>query len=369
MTATAWRPRSSPLRCGGTAPPSLPTRSLVRISTLGFRGEALPSIGAAARLSIVSRPAEAAHASRIAVDGGVEQPVLPRSRGGRARGVTVEQLFFATPARRKFLKSTRVEAEQCEQALRRLALAAPAVAIRLVSDGRVVLDLPAQDRHARVAALLGAEAAEAMLAVDEQRGDYRLSGYAVSPLVSRASVAGQGIVVNNRPVADPVLRVAIRVAYREVIAAGRHPMVALWLDLPADELDVNVHPAKTELRFRAPEQVRGLVIGALSRALAGGAGAAAARLALPARRPALALVGWRGAPASAHQAPAYAFAEAQLPLDGAPSARVAGRAACRCRGGAGGAPARCGGGAGARNLRDRGGRRWRAGAGRSARRA
>ncbi len=291
---------------------------LVRITTLGFRGEALPSIGAAARLAIVSRTAGAAHASRIAVDGGVVRPVAPAA-GRPGTRVTVEQLFFATPARRKFLKSVRVEAEQCELALRRLALAAPAVSVRLVSDGRVVLDLPAQDRHARVAALLGAAAAEAMLAVEERRGDYRLSGYAVSPLVSRASPAGQGLVVNGRPVADPVLRVAVRVAYREVIAAGRHPMVALWLDLPADALDVNVHPAKTELRFRDPEPVRGLVIGGLKRALAGGAGVAA-RVALPPRRPARASVGgWRGG----GQDSGYAFAEAQLPLDGAPAARVA----------------------------------------------
>ncbi len=292
---------------------------LVRIATLGFRGEALPSIGAAARLAIVSRTADAAHASRIAVEGGVTRPVAPAA-GRVGTRVCVEDLFYATPARRKFLKSVRVEAEQCELALRRLALAAPAVSVRLVSDGRVVLDLPAQDRHARVAALLGAEAAAALLAVQAERGAYRLSGYAVSPLVTRASAAGQGMVVNGRPVADPVLRVAIRVAYREVIAAGRHPMVALWLELPADELDVNVHPAKTELRFRDPEQVRGLVIGGLSRALGAGAGAAAARLALPPRRPALALVGWRGPPGVA---PAPGFAEAQLALEGAPSARVA----------------------------------------------
>jgi len=291
---------------------------LVRIRTLGFRGEALPSIGAAARLSITTRQAGAAHASRISVEGGVVSAVAPASGQAGTRAV-VEDLFFATPARRKFLKSPRTEADHAEAALRRLALAAPGVAVRLVIDGTTVFDLPAQDRAGRVAKLLGQDAAEALVALDVTRGDYRLSGYVCAPSISRATAAGQSLVVNGRPVTDPTLRTALRVAYRDVIAHGRYPVAALWLDLPPDELDVNVHPAKTELRFRQADQVRGLVIGAVQRALAGGAGDAAPRPALAGFRPSL------------HWAPQYGpsvggprhagFAEAQLPLDTAPMSR------------------------------------------------
>ncbi len=257
----------------------LPDGDLVRIATLGFRGEALPSIGAAARLAIVSRQPGAAHAHRIAVAGGVVSPLAPAA-GPPGTRVTVDDLFFATPARRKFLKSPRTEADHAEAALSRLALAAPETAFRLSTDGRVVFDLPAQDRAARVAALLGQDAAACLLPIAAGRDGVALSGFACAPLVSRATPSGQSLVVNGRPVTDPVLRVAIRVAYRNVLAAGRHGVVALWLDVPPDELDVNVHPAKTELRFRHADQVRGLVISTLQRTLGGGAGQLAPRPAL-----------------------------------------------------------------------------------------
>ena len=254
----------------------LPDGDLVRIATLGFRGEALPSIGAAARLAIVSRPAGAAHAYRIAVAGGVIEAVAP-APGAPGTRVTVEDLFFATPARRKFLKSPRTEADHAEAAINRLALAAPQAAFRLVCDGRTVFDLPAQDRRARVAALLGGDAAAALIEVSSEREGMVLAGFACAPMVSRPTASGQSLVVNGRPVTDPVLRTAVRVAYRDVIAAGRHGLVALWLEVPPNELDVNVHPAKTELRFRQADAVRGLVIGTLKRALSGGAGMAAPR--------------------------------------------------------------------------------------------
>jgi DNA mismatch repair protein MutL len=288
----------------------LADETLVRIATLGFRGEALPSIGAAGRLAIVSRSAGAAHAHRIAVAGGVVEPVAP-SPGAPGTRVTVEDLFYATPARRKFLKSARTEADYAEAAWRRLALCAPQTAFRLAVDGRTIIDLPAQERAARVAALLGQDAAGAMLELRAERGALRLGGFVCAPMVSRATGAGQFLVVNGRPVTDPVLRTAVRIGYRDVIAAGRFPVVALWLDLPPEELDVNVHPAKSEVRFRDAESVRGLVIGAVQRLLAGGAGIAAPRADL---RPSLHLVP-RG-PAL----PRYAgFADAQLPF--APSAR------------------------------------------------
>ena len=182
--------------------------------------------------------------------------------GAPGTRVVVRDLFFATPARRKFLKHPRTEADHAEAAVRRLALAAPAVAFRLESDGRVAFDLPAQDRAERVAALFGAEAARRD-ARGRPASAARCASPAIacSPAVTRATAAAQALTVNGRPVADPVLKGAVRVAYRDVIAVGRHPMVALWLDLPADELDVNVHPAKAELRFRDVGAVRSLVIG------------------------------------------------------------------------------------------------------------
>jgi DNA mismatch repair protein MutL len=212
------------------------------------------------------------------------------------------------------LKTPRTEAEQADAVFRRLALATPGVAFRLTIDGSLAFDLPAQDRHARVAALLGADAASALIPLEHVRGDYALSGFVANPAVTRASAAGQSLVVNGRPVTDPTLRTALRVAYREVIANGRYPVAALWLDLPPEELDVNVHPAKTELRFRQADAVRALVIGGVQRALAGGAGAAAPRPALSGFRPSLHLS--NGAPRHT------GFAEAQLPF----AATLSGRA-------------------------------------------
>jgi DNA mismatch repair protein MutL len=289
---------------------------LVRIATLGFRGEALPSVGAAARLHITSRPRDSAHASEIKVEGGQVSEVTPAA-GAPGTRVVVRDLFFATPARRKFLKHPRTEADHAEAAVRRLALAAPSVAFRLESDGRTVFDLPAQDRADRVAALFGVEAAEAMVIVAGERGTLRIEGYACSPAVTRATSTAQALTVNGRPVADPVLKGAVRVAYRDVIAVGRYPMVALWLELPPEELDVNVHPAKTELRFRDVGAVRSLVIGSIGRALAGGAGTS-----LPAPRPMLHLAHTRPAPVAYPHVPLPGFSETQLAFGAAPAARM-----------------------------------------------
>jgi DNA mismatch repair protein MutL len=293
----------------------LPGDDLVRIATLGFRGEALPSIGAAARLAITSRPAGAPHAHTIRVEGGQISAVVPAA-GPPGTRVTVGDLFFATPARRKFLKHPRSEADHAETVLRRLALAASSVALRLDCDGRTLFDLPGQDRATRAAALFGPEVAAALLPIEAQRGLLRLSGLVASPAVTRATAAYQALTVNGRPVADPVLKTALRVATRDVIAAGRHPVAALWLDLPAEELDVNVHPAKAELRFRDPGAVRGLVIGAISRALGGAAG-----VAVPAHRPALALAPPRPPAGAIRSLPLPGLAEAQLALATPPAAR------------------------------------------------
>lgn len=286
--------------------------ALVQIDTLGFRGEALPSIGAVARLTIVSRPRGADAAATLTVAGGEVGATAPAA-GTVGTRVVVRDLFFATPARRKFLKSPASESEAAEGVLRRLALARPAVAFRLAVDGRVVFDLPGQDLKARIHALFGAEAAAAMLEVAAERGGLRLAGYAALPSFTRASSAGQVLMVNRRPVSDPLLRTALRVAYRESIAPGRHPVAVLGVELPAGEVDVNVHPAKAEVRFSDPAAVRGLLIASLRGLLAGGAGRATPRP----------VVGWAG-PRPAWQRPEHAgLAEAPpaLPLPQGPAAR------------------------------------------------
>lgn len=286
----------------------LDDETLVAIRTLGFRGEALPSIGAAARLTLISRRHGAAHAHAIRVAGGVVTPVAPEAGAAGTRAV-VTDLFYATPARRKFLKQARTEADHAEAAVRRLALAAPDVAMRFESEGRVAFDLPAQTARARAEALLGAEPG-LLMPIEAERGDLQLTGFAGPATATRATTAGQSLVVNGRPVTDKVLTTALRVAYSDVVAPGRHAIAALHLAIPAEQVDVNVHPAKTELRFRDPEAVRGLVISALRRALSGGAGAPALA------RPALRLV------ASRPTVPRPGFAEAGLPLLGTPLARA-----------------------------------------------
>jgi len=299
--------------------------TLVRIATLGFRGEALPSIGAAARLCLTSRPGPDGEAWRLRVEGGQVGEPEPVS-GPAGTQVLVEDLFFATPARRKFLKSPRVESGHAETVVRRLALAAPHVAMRLEIDGRVVLDLPAQDRAARVAALLADEGGDGMLAVEGRRDDLALSGFACGPAVHRATANAQYLVVNGRPVADPVLRTAVRVAYRHVMEQGRHAVVALFLEIPPDRLDVNVHPAKTELRFADAAGVRALVIGTLGRALGQGAGMAGVRPDMLSRPSPGARIWYPpempgGASPASPPSPA-GFAEGRLPLGQSPSTRV-----------------------------------------------
>jgi DNA mismatch repair protein MutL len=310
--------------------------SLVHINTLGFRGEALPSIGAAARLTLISRNASASEASMINVAGGAVSDIIP-SPGKVGTLATVADLFYATPARRKFLKSPRVEAEHVETTLRRLAMAAPGVAFRLQIDARVVLDLPAQNPAERASCLLGADAAAMLMPIHLARDGLVLTGFAARPSISRATGASQFLVVNGRPVTDPQLKTAVRVAYRDVIAAGRHAVVALALTVPQEDLDVNVHPAKSELRFRDAAAVRSLVISGLSRALAtsltdAGAPAWDAPGSLPAysapsgARPHLQLVHPR--PVYPHKSatrPAptrYGLAEPGLAFDTGPAVRV-----------------------------------------------
>ena len=287
---------------------------LFAIGTLGFRGEALPSIGAVARLSLTSRvPGGVAH--RVTVEGGLKSPVQPAS-GAPGTRVEVLDLFFATPARRKFLRSPRSEGDAALDAVRRLALAWPEVGFEATLDGRTVLNLTPAARDARIRDLLGTGFAAAALPVSGEWDGLAVAGLAGGPAFTKANALEQHLVVNRRPVRDPLLRTALRVAYREVMTMGRHPVAALFLELPPNEVDVNVHPMKTELRFREAERVRGAVISALRRALGQGVGqgggsspggsmgyAGPARLSFPAPQP------FRPAPPRPQ-----GFAEAPLPL-------------------------------------------------------
>ncbi len=257
----------------------LDDETLINIKTLGFRGEALPSIGAAARLCITSRCRSIEHdikrntdeAWRIRVEGGIQTALEPTA-GAYGTHIVVEDLFFATPARRKFLKSPKIEGRHAEMVVRRLAFSRPHIAIRLVVDGREIFTLPEQDIQARAAALLGIEDVENLIPVSEEYKEMVLSGVICPPSMHRATADGQFILVNGRPVMDPLLRTAVRIAYRRVIEVGRYPIVALTLSVPSESVDVNVHPAKTELRFADEVVVRSFVIGTIQRVLACGAG-------------------------------------------------------------------------------------------------
>jgi DNA mismatch repair protein MutL len=248
---------------------------LLRIGTLGFRGEALPSIGSVARLAIVSRARGAREAHRMAVDAGAPAGPAPAAfAGDHGARVEVRDLFYATPARLKFMKSERAEAMAIVETVRRQALAAEATAFSLEIDGRRVLRLAAETagpegRLARLSAVLGREFADNALRLDQARDGVRLTGYAALPTYSRGSAAHQYLFVNGRAVRDRLLQGALRAAYADVLARDRHPAAALFLDLDPTLVDVNVHPAKAEVRFRDPALVRGLIVGALRHALAG----------------------------------------------------------------------------------------------------
>ena len=255
----------------------LPADDLVHIRTLGFRGEALPSIAAVSRLSIASRKRDADAAWSIAVEGGAKGRPQPAARNAGTR-VEVRDLFFATPARLKFLKSPRTELEHAAETVRRLAMAHPGIGFGLADETRSILRLqpagddlladPAAARLSRLGAIMGREFAENALAIDAEREGLRLSGHAGLPTLNRATSDMQFLFVNGRPVRDRLLQGAVRGAYQDFLARDRHPLLALFLELPPEEVDVNVHPAKAEVRFRDPGLVRGLIVGALRHALA-----------------------------------------------------------------------------------------------------
>jgi len=244
----------------------LPDDEIDQVTTLGFRGEALPSIASVARVTIESRVRGADGWSRI-VDNGALAGEGPAALPPGTR-VTVEELFARVPARRKFLRSERSEYAACLDVVKRLAMARPDIGFALEHDGRRTLSVqPNEDRPARVAALTDRELAGNSLAIDYARGPASLGGVAGLPTFNRGVADHQYLFVNGRPVKDRLLIGAVRAAYQDLLARDRHPVLALFIDLPGDEVDVNVHPAKTEVRFRDPGAIRGLIVGGLRHAL------------------------------------------------------------------------------------------------------
>jgi DNA mismatch repair protein MutL len=248
---------------------------LTTIATLGFRGEALPSIGAVARLSIASRTV-GGEAYQIAVDGGVVGATVPvgfRAKGQSGTRVEVREIFFATPARLKFLKSARSEDLATLDIVKRLAMSRPDVAFSLTMDGRRVLVLEAENdpfdaRLNRLSRVMGRDFADNTAKVEVGRESLAISGYAGLPTYNRANTQMQFLFVNGRPVRDKLLIGAVRGAYADFLARDRHPALALFLECDPAFVDVNVHPAKTEVRFRDSGLVRGLIVSSLKTALA-----------------------------------------------------------------------------------------------------
>ena len=253
----------------------LPDDDITSIHHFGFRGEALPSIGSVSRLTLASRRQGSDEAWEITVDQGQVGAVKPSSRQKGTR-VEVTQLFQSTPARLKFMKTPRTEAMQCTDMIKRLAMAHPDVAFKLSDQDKTFLDLPqrvidgldlAADPEAaprlRMRDILGGTFADEARHINAQRGNVTLSGFIGLPTFNKPTTTAMHLFVNGRPVRDRQWLGAVRAAYGDTLPRGRHPVVVLFLSLPPEDLDVNVHPAKTEVRFRDAGFIRGLVIGAL----------------------------------------------------------------------------------------------------------
>jgi DNA mismatch repair protein MutL len=251
----------------------LPDDDLVHIRHLGFRGEALPSIGSVARLILTSRPKDAETAWSLSVEGGAKGEPMPAAHPPGTR-IEVRDLFYATPARLKFLKAPRTELSHAVDMLERLAMAHPAVAFSLTDAARPVLKLaahkgePAAALLARLGAIIGRDFADNAVRLDAERDGIRLTGWAGLPTFNKGTSAYQYLFVNGRPVKDRLVIGAVRGAYQDVLGHDRHPVVALFVALPPDAVDVNVHPAKAEVRFRDAGMVRGLIVSAIRHALA-----------------------------------------------------------------------------------------------------
>lgn len=266
------RPDEIALALERHATSKLPDEHIERVATLGFRGEALPSIASVARVTIESRPRSregggADEGWKRVVDHGETAGEGPAALPPGTR-IRVEDLFGKVPVRRKFLRSSRSEYAACLDVVRRLAMARPDVGFTLEHDGRRVLAVqPDEELPARVSRLIARELAQDGVVIEAERGTAKLGGVAGLPTFNRGVADHQYLFVNGRPVKDRLLIGAVRGAYADMLARDRHAVLALFLDLPPEEVDVNVHPAKTEVRFRDPAFVRGFIVGALRHAL------------------------------------------------------------------------------------------------------
>src|ERR1700692_1690842 len=250
----------------------LDDEDLLHIRTLGFRGEALPSIGAVAKLGITTRHAGEPHAWSLSVEAGAKSGIMPAALSQGTR-VEVSDLFYATPARLKFLKTDRTAAEAIREVVRRLAMARPDIAFTLAGEERAPVTwaaaLPgAAGRLTRLGDILGADFRSHAIEVRAERDGVVVEGFAASPALTRANALGQYLFVNGRPVRDKLIVGAVRAAYADFLPRDRHPVVALFVTLDSREVDANVHPAKTEVRFRNAGLVRALIVHALKEGLA-----------------------------------------------------------------------------------------------------
>ena len=261
-----------PLALERHATSKLADDDLLAIHFLGFRGEALPSIGSIARLSITSRARGAQESWNITVEAGVQSPLTPAALS-EGTVIEVRDLFYAIPARLKFLKSARTEISNVVDIIERLAMAHPDIRFRLSHDGRTVRDFPALTNDwvsaapQRLEKILGSGFAINTALVDAEREGIRITGFAGLPTFHRSTSQTQYLFVNRRPVRDRLLLGVIRAAYQDYLARDRHPVAVLFLDIPTDQVDVNVHPAKSEVRFRDAQLVRGLILHGLRTAI------------------------------------------------------------------------------------------------------
>lgn len=261
-----------PLAVERHATSKLPDDDLFNISFLGFRGEALPSIASVARLTITSRTKDAENAWQINIEGGRKSEVRPAAHPQGTR-IEVRDLFYATPARLKFLKSSSNETAQCVDILNRIALANSNIAFYLYDGEKKKISLPAcagdlfESRLERLSAVMGRDFATNSILIDAARDSVRISGYVSLPTLNKANSLSQFLFVNNRPVRDKLLLGAIKGAYQDVLASGRYPVCALFIDVEPKDVDVNVHPAKAEVRFYDSALVRGLLVGAIRNGL------------------------------------------------------------------------------------------------------
>jgi DNA mismatch repair protein MutL len=253
---------------------------LEQVRSLGFRGEALASIASVARVALTTRTGEAAHAWSLAAEGGAQGEAQPAAHPG-GTSIEVNDLYFNTPARRKFLRTEATEFGHCEDVYKRIALSRPDVAFTLKHNGRVISHLHAGDAARRIAAVAGEEFAAAARPLDEYSSGLRLSGFAGSPAFSRSSRDAQFVFVNGRFVRDKLLAHALRQSYQDMLHGERHPAYVLFLELDPLGVDVNVHPAKTEVRFRDSRAIHQFVFHAVSKALSASAAQAPAAAVSP----------------------------------------------------------------------------------------